>query len=396
MENKIKTAFDAIHADEELKEKTLSFLKKKRRRSPGFRFAVATCSLLLIIGIVAAFNLYFTSVTTLSLDINPSIELGINRFDKVVSATAFNKDGKDILKSVKVKNLSYTEAVKTIMSCDVTKSYLAENAIVTYTVTSKINAQGKTINAVKDSCSLEAETEYFVEEEAKSDEAHELGLSVGKYRAYEELHRFNSQITTDDVKDMSMYDIKKLRDEYAEKGKNRGNRGNQSGNKSNEGQNSTDVTGEASQESKDGSEGSTGRISSETAPTTTYDDQSRVPSTTDSTISSSVNTPLPTGSMRHGEKNTSNSGNSATRPSSAMPRRTLNVEPTPSEPFETGKWGNGGGRWNQNENLPTQSGVWAREQSSTENDEVGNHGWWRGDPESGALKEGASPRGNRR
>ena len=37
--------------------------------------------------------LYFTPTMEISVDINPSIELGVNRFDRVISVDGYNEDG---------------------------------------------------------------------------------------------------------------------------------------------------------------------------------------------------------------------------------------------------------------------------------------------------------------
>ena len=50
--------------------------------------------------------LYFIPVSSISVDVNPSIELGINRFDKVVTVDTFNNDGYHIMSSLNVRFMS--------------------------------------------------------------------------------------------------------------------------------------------------------------------------------------------------------------------------------------------------------------------------------------------------
>lgn len=54
---------------------------------------------------------YFTPYTYVSLDVNPSIEYSVNRFDRVLSAKAVNNDGAQILNSLSLNNETITDAV---------------------------------------------------------------------------------------------------------------------------------------------------------------------------------------------------------------------------------------------------------------------------------------------
>ena len=64
---------------------------------------------------VGGYSIYRRPVSYISIDVNPSIELAINRFDKVVSAKGYNADGQDILQHVPLKNISYMQAIDRLM-----------------------------------------------------------------------------------------------------------------------------------------------------------------------------------------------------------------------------------------------------------------------------------------
>ena len=85
MNNRFKCVFDKIHAEEDLKEKTKAYLRSrmlKGRASVSGRIPlrplVAVASVLIFIFVTAGFRFYFTPSVVISIDINPSIELGIN------------------------------------------------------------------------------------------------------------------------------------------------------------------------------------------------------------------------------------------------------------------------------------------------------------------------------
>ena len=99
MNSRIKGAFDAVHAEESLKESTLAYLERRRKGGrarqgwwAGQRLAMAACVLLLALG-VGGWWLYFIPTASISIEVNPWIELGVNRFDRVVSVEGRNDDG---------------------------------------------------------------------------------------------------------------------------------------------------------------------------------------------------------------------------------------------------------------------------------------------------------------
>ena len=79
----LKEAFDQVRAEEALNERTTAFLWQKTRgytRSappPGRRWIpAAACLMLLTVMLWGGTWLYFTPTMEISVDINPSIELG--------------------------------------------------------------------------------------------------------------------------------------------------------------------------------------------------------------------------------------------------------------------------------------------------------------------------------
>jgi len=61
--------------------------------------SIASAAAVVALGTVSAFA-YFTPVSYVSLDINPSIEYSVNMFDRVIDATGVNDDGTELLDGV--------------------------------------------------------------------------------------------------------------------------------------------------------------------------------------------------------------------------------------------------------------------------------------------------------
>ena len=213
MHNRIKNAFDGIQADEAFEKKLMTKVAKRRStiKAAGFYrkaiAATATCLLVLCLGLVG-YYLYFTPVTVISVDVNPSVELGINRFDKVVSIEAFNDEGEKIVNSVKVQHLNYKDAVDKLLDTTDFSKYAESEGLVYLTVfgdntESDIVAEGLAEHTRSRS---DVHCSHSLNKETKN--AHSNGLSMGKYEAYLELKSVDPNVTVDEVKGLTMRQIK--------------------------------------------------------------------------------------------------------------------------------------------------------------------------------------------
>lgn len=214
MEDKIKAAFDAVRAGDELKSGTKAFIARKTRgyaarKALNFRMIVpATClALILLVGA----GLYFTPTARVNIDINPSLELCINRFDRVISVNALNDDGKELAKTPGIKFAGYDEALRKIMDSESVGAMLSENEIMTITVIETSSAQSERILSDMKSCA-NSHNNVFCNSASSEEasEAHALGLSCGKYRAFLELRELDPDIAPEDIQEMSMRELREL------------------------------------------------------------------------------------------------------------------------------------------------------------------------------------------
>lgn len=214
--NKIKNAFAEVKADEKLKKNTISFLQSeraKRESRPKFKYAyryaaVLTAVFAVLFGI-GSYSVLNTSVSYISIDVNPSVELALNRFDNVVEAAAYNDDGAAILKNVNLKGKSYTDAINTLLSNQEFVSYMQDNSEIDFTVIS--DDEDRIIRGIQD-CSGYGQYSGRCHgaDEKIVEQAHCHGLSFGKYSAYLELSEYDNSVTADDCKDMTMRQIHDL------------------------------------------------------------------------------------------------------------------------------------------------------------------------------------------
>ena len=134
--NRIQDAFDNVKADSRLKDATKQLLlqEREKRKSPWrrswFRLAFAVFAAVLLAG--AGYAWVQTPVSYVSIDVNPSIEFALNRFDRVMSVTAYNDEGRDIIEALSLKGKEYTgesrHAMKLIQAAKMLPTPKAQNA----------------------------------------------------------------------------------------------------------------------------------------------------------------------------------------------------------------------------------------------------------------------------
>ncbi len=93
--------------------------------------AAFACLCLLFTG---GYWLYFTPTATISIDINPSIELGVNRFNRVVSVEGYNADGVKLAGELSVQYADYMDALNQVLANDTVAALLDADGVLTITV----------------------------------------------------------------------------------------------------------------------------------------------------------------------------------------------------------------------------------------------------------------------
>lgn len=146
---------------------------------------------------------------------NPSIELALNCFDKVISVTAYNPEGEEILKNLSLKGKLYTTAIDEIVESQIMDTYITDESELIFTIAADKAKESSISTKVKRCCehsghnsqSISTDTSIVIQ-------AHNHGLSLGKYYAYLQLIQYDNTVTIDDCKNMSMSELHELIAEY--------------------------------------------------------------------------------------------------------------------------------------------------------------------------------------
>lgn len=243
MTDNLKTALDNIRAEDKLKSNTIEFLqqeiqkRKKIQRLAIFKkyIAVLASVAIIILSGVFAYSAYFIPVAYVDLDVNPSIELALNRFDRVIGIHAYNEDGSDIIKDILLKNRSYGEALTLLMEAINQHGYFQDNALISVTFSLETDNKSKEQDllagiqtGIEDYMTghhhaSQTQIDVFSVSNDTRNHSHELNLSPAKYLAIQELIEVDPTASVESCRKHSINEIRRLAQE-------RGNHHNSNGN----------------------------------------------------------------------------------------------------------------------------------------------------------------------
>jgi hypothetical protein len=217
MKDKIQIVFDRIHAEDSLKAETKKrvnqltngYRRQSNRKIKPLAAAIA-CVFVLFIGI-SGYYFYVTPVAAISIDINPSLELEVNRFDRVIHVQGYNTDGVQLASELELENMNYSDAINRIMENDMVVSCLQIDPSVEVTLTSGSEKRMQNMQeCISAQTNLSSEDIYCSGNLEEVTEAHEAEMSFGKYRAFLELQELNPDITVEDVRNLTMREIRNM------------------------------------------------------------------------------------------------------------------------------------------------------------------------------------------
>ena len=204
MNEKWKSAFDQIHAEEALKTHTKEYLSKKiYSRSaaprPVFRRAAALAAGLVLLFFIGGSWVFMTPTAYIS----------------IVSVEGYNEDGDDLAESLDITFMNYSDALDEILSSGSIEDYLSGDALMSLTVAGDNATQYTEILDTVETCADSHENIHCHSGDTEEmHEAHDAGVSFGKYRAYLILHDLDPSISLDDIRSMTMREIYDLIDSY--------------------------------------------------------------------------------------------------------------------------------------------------------------------------------------
>lgn len=172
--------------------------------------ALAACLALAAVG-VGGYAWAQAPCAYVAIDVNPSIELGINRLGNVASVRAYNEDGERLLQALDLDGLAYADAMAALE--ERLRGYLDDGATVEMTVVCDDERQAAELEQVGVGCLGASGSGSVHCSHASSEEHHaaeSAGMGLGKYRLYLELVDAGVDISPEEASAMTMRELRAL------------------------------------------------------------------------------------------------------------------------------------------------------------------------------------------
>lgn len=197
-----------------------SAIPQKRRKAlrfaKGGRIAAIAACLALVACLIGGTADFLRPMAYVGIDVNPSVELTLNRFDIVVGTHALNDDGQQALDEASCMWRTFDDAARDLDGA--MRAIAGEGAVVEVSIDCDNESRYAALAAQSNNCfgcNGEAHCNRTSAEERQA--AHDLGMGVAKYRTYQALQEAGVDISAEKCASMSM---RELRDLLAESGVN--------------------------------------------------------------------------------------------------------------------------------------------------------------------------------
>jgi len=183
------------------------------------RAAAIAAAFLLLFGFSYAVYCYYKPYSYISVDINPSVEITANVYDRVINVEGINEDGQKIAALKEYKNKSVRDGIKEIMVSALEQGYIKQDYenMMLLTISSKDEKKlAKLENELQEVISEQVNksninTSLYIEEinVSKHDNAKSMEISPGKYLLIEKLKESNPEVNIeyDKIKESSVREL---------------------------------------------------------------------------------------------------------------------------------------------------------------------------------------------
>ena len=231
-EKKVKNAFtnatpqifNSISEDCNNTEKGKVITMKKQSKNQWVKGLIAIAAVFAIVlsgfGVSGLYKSSKVEVARVSLDVNPGVEIKLNKNDRVLDVVPLNEDGKTVIGEMKLKNIDLDTAVNALIGSMVKNGYLSEIAnSILVTVDGKDTEKSakmqedislKINNYLKDSNLEGAVLTQDIDkskETSVKDLADKCGISDGKAQYIVDFVEENPQYNPEELADCKMNEL---------------------------------------------------------------------------------------------------------------------------------------------------------------------------------------------
>ena len=229
--------------------------KKPRFRYMKQMIAAAAVFVLMLTGTLSGIGFYNEAYESVYIDVNPSVEIVLNRFEKINDVIYHNEDAERVFSELDLEGKKVNDGICMIIDKLSDENYIKDEAEVFITATSEKNKElemflegiistAKSYSEEKGySASFSSQT--MTREEIK--EAHENGMSPARYKLIEFIKKFYPDFDEEMLNELDMKALQEIRKALegignpgSDNGKNPDSDKNPNGDKDNSDKNNSD------------------------------------------------------------------------------------------------------------------------------------------------------------
>lgn len=186
---------DVVYTEDVINE---SFYRLKR--------VVSAVAAIILVFFVTTAYIWSTPVQYINIDINPSIELAVNRFDRIIKVKPLNDDGRKITETISVNFQRYETGVSEVIDTARNLGYLEDESDILISISSTdTKLSEKTQETIREQVDQEIEILTF------DAEAHKMsaveGLSPGKNNIIEKVIETDTGLSKEELANMPVRDL---------------------------------------------------------------------------------------------------------------------------------------------------------------------------------------------
>ena len=158
---------------------------------------------------LTGWGVYFSPAAAISLDVNPSVELTLNRFDRVIGVTCYGVETEEAEGWQSLRFLDYRDAVDSLLGSGSIADCLAREEPLSISVASGDGAaQAEILENVRACAGGMGNVHCYAADVGQVEQARHAGVSFGKYQAFLYLQKLDPTVSQEEVQEMTMAEIR--------------------------------------------------------------------------------------------------------------------------------------------------------------------------------------------
>ena len=211
----IRSVLENIQPDENLIKNTEMLLKSKdsQKKFHLNKLLIAACLSIILVTLTFSTYRYNQPVAYICIDVNPSLELVLNKFDRVIDVVYFNDEAKNLVSIKEIHSLKPAEAINLILDKVSSRGYLSSSSDSVVSIAMYSNNVDRSIQLMEESIkdvdynfkSINI-VSYTVSTDLKK-EADSLSISFGKLNLIKIIQHLDKSVAVEDYRDVSITSI---------------------------------------------------------------------------------------------------------------------------------------------------------------------------------------------